>query len=461
MIFSSIEYFIFLPVVIIVIALLKSNQIKKAFLLVASYIFYAWWDWRFLFLMFTMSVVNYVIGRRIEHSDSSKKRWLIASVIFNLTVLGCFKYYNFFIDSANDLLSVAGVRLPLLDVILPVGISFITFEVMSYVIDIYRGSNTSAKSFIDLSLLVSFFPHLIAGPILKPMHFLPQLYNEILIKKQNVLIGFQIFIFGLAKKILVADRLAAFVDPIFANPQQYDSATVWLAVIAYAIQIYCDFSGYSDMAIGSAKMLGFEIPRNFNMPYLSKSVTEFWRRWHISLSSWLREYLYFSLGGNRRGSSHTYINLTIVMLLGGLWHGASWNFVIWGALHGIGLVVHKLYSRIRFNRDGAIYSALAWLVTFLFVCIAWVFFRATNLETVWLITRKMLLVDSVGTSWISTPVLAVLPFVIAAHYIGKKLNDYLVVNVATFRGMFVLSFVLTGLIVLMPDKSSAFIYFQF
>ncbi|MFC5704402.1 MBOAT family O-acyltransferase [Cohnella faecalis] len=461
MIFSSIEYIVFLCVVILSIALLKTNQLKKIFLLVASYFFYAWWDWRFTALMFLLSFVNYQIAIQIERTSTRKKYWLIISVVFNLVILGFFKYFNFFIDSANQLLNEFGTSLPLLSIILPVGISFITFEVMSYVIDVYRGENKSSKSFIDLALLVSFFPHLIAGPILKPKHFLPQLKEEIKIRASNIITGSQIFIFGLIKKLLIADRLAYFVDPVFANPQQYSSSTVWLAVIAYAIQIYCDFSGYSDMAIGSAKMLGFDIPKNFNLPYLSRNVTEFWRRWHISLSSWLREYLYFSLGGNRKGKAMTYINLIIVMVLGGLWHGASWNFVIWGMLHGIGLVVHKLFMKIKFERSYIAYSFFSWLITFLFICITWVFFRSSDFSVSSQIINKLLFVSSGGTIWYATSLIAIIPIVIAAHFIGKKINNYLVVDIFSFKGLFLLSFVIVGIVILLPGNSSPFIYFQF
>lgn len=332
MIFSSIEYLIFFTIILLLMIFIKSNAIKKTILLAGSYYFYAYWDWRFVFLMFVLSLVNYLIGIKIEQFEEKapRKKWLITAVVFNLTVLGFFKYFNFFIDTANTLLASFHVRFPFVEIILPIAISFITFEVMSYTIDIYRKTNKSAKTFWDLALLVAFFPHLIAGPILKPSHFLPQLENNVLIKWKNVEYGIQIFLFGLVKKFIIADRLALFADPVFNNPESYSSMTVWLAVIAYGIQIFCDFSGYSDMAIGSAKCLGYEIPANFNMPYISRSITEFWRRWHISLSTWLKEYLYISLGGNRKGKIRQYINLILVMLLGGLWHGASWNFVVWG-----------------------------------------------------------------------------------------------------------------------------------
>lgn len=465
MIFSSKEYFVFFILVLLLMMIIKRNPVKKAVLLLASYYFYAYWDYRFVVLMFIMSLVNYYIGLMIESTGNSvvRKRWLAGSVIFNLIILGFFKYFNFFVDSANMLLDNLNVRLPLLDIILPVGISFIVFEVMSYTIDIYRKNNGSPKSFWDLALLVAFFPHLIAGPILKPKHFLPQLENPITIRWHNVEYGIQIFVFGLVKKVLIADRLAFFIDPVFKNPQDYSFITIWLAVIAYAIQIYCDFSGYSDMAIGSAKCLGFDIPRNFNMPYISRNITEFWRRWHISLSTWLKEYLYIALGGNRKGKIRQYANLMIVMLLGGLWHGSSWNFVIWGGLHGIGLAVHKMYAdyvKGTTLSDHFLYKTVSWLVTFLFVCTAWVFFRSSDFSVSLVILQKMFMVSD-GIHWYATPLLIAIPLLIASHYAGSKLKDYYCVKLNTFKGLLVFFFILFGLLFLTPVHSSPFIYFQF
>ncbi|AZN43297.1 MBOAT family O-acyltransferase [Paenibacillus albus] len=465
MIFSSVEYLVFFVVVILFMLVVKSAPLKKGFLIAASYYFYAYWDYRFVVLMFLLSFVNYHIGLRIEASMANvdRKRLLIASVVFNLCVLGVFKYFNFFTDSANVLLEQVGVRIPMLDIILPVGISFITFEVMSYTIDIYRRTNNSAKSFWDLALLVAFFPHLIAGPILKPSHFLPQIASPIVIRWKNVEQGMQIFLFGLVKKTLIADRIALFVDPVFAAPNDYSTLTVWLAVIAYAIQIYCDFSGYSDMAIGSAKILGFDIPRNFDMPYISRSITEFWRRWHISLSTWLREYLYFSLGGNRKGKARTYLNLLLVMLLGGLWHGASWNFVVWGGMHGLALAIHKFYMDYVLRKKkitNAVYQFFSWALTFLFVCVLWVFFRSSDFSVSMAMVRRMF-IFSPGIDWIATSLLIIIPILLTAHFIGMRIKNYLYIPLNTFRGQTVFFFILFGVLFLMPVSSSPFIYFQF
>ncbi|MFK7696911.1 MBOAT family O-acyltransferase [Paenibacillus sp. HJGM_3] len=467
MIFSSIDYLVFMVGVIVLLIIIKSGRVKKTILLLSSYYFYSYWDYRFVALMFLMTVVNFFIGKKIEESNQEKGRklWLLISVFFNLCVLGYFKYYNFFIESANNMLDSIGVRFSLLDIILPVGISFITFEVMSYTIDIYRKTGKSADSFGDFALLVAFFPHLIAGPILKPSHFLPQLKKEIRIRWVNVEIGVQIFLFGMLKKVLIADRLALFVDPVFKDSEVYSSFSIWLAVIAYAIQIYCDFSGYTDMAIGSAKCLGFEIPHNFNMPYISRSMTEFWKRWHISLSSWLREYLYISLGGNRKGKVRQLINLSIVMLLGGLWHGASWNFVIWGGLHGIALVAHKLYLEYILRGKEIhtiVYKTWSWLVTVTFVCLTWVFFRSPNIDTAMYIIKKLLFfTPDKGILWIPTSFLLILPLIVVCHIFGKRKKGYAVLKLTTFSGLFVFFFVLLGLLFLMPVSFSPFIYFQF
>jgi alginate O-acetyltransferase complex protein AlgI len=506
-IFSSLEFFIFFVVLLLLMILVKSSSIKRVILLIASYYFYAYWDYRFVFLMLAMTAFNYYAGLKIECNQHQKKKrkWLIGSVIFNLTTLGFFKYFNFFANSSNLILSPLNIHLPLLNIILPVGISFITFEVMSYTIDIYRGVSKSAKSFWDFALLVAFFPHLIAGPILKPKHFFPEIEKDIIIKWDNVSYGLQLFLLGFVRKVFIADRLALFVDPVFTDPQSYSSITLWLAVVGYAIQIYCDFCGYTDMAIGAAKCLGFDIAKNFDIPYISQSVTEFWRRWHISLSTWLRDYLYIPLGGNRQGKYRQYINLLITMLLGGLWHGANWNFVTWGGLHGLALMIHKIYSDSVLNRKeianqtsraskelvgiksqfsgqlipqnvnaqvkssapnpekkSYIYNFFAWFFTFTFICLSWIFFRSSNFSTSLGILSKMFYISNpVGINWYSSSLLISIPTFIISDYLGKQLSKGFQLKLTTFKGMFVLFFVIFGLILLAPHNPSPFIYFQF
>ena len=467
MIFSSFQYIVFFSIVLALMAILPSDRLKKAALLAGSFVFYAFWDYRFVALLAGTSAVNYFVGRQIERGadDTVRTRWLRIGIVFDLLLLGVFKYFNFFVDSANAALHPLHADLPLLHIILPVGISFITFEVISYLVDIYRRESRSARSIWELALLVAFFPHLIAGPILKPMQFLPEIEKKIEIRWTNIERGVQLFLLGLVKKVLISDHLAPFVDRIFHNPTQFGSSTVWLAVIAYAIQIFCDFSGYSDMAIGSARCLGFEIPPNFSLPYISRNITEFWRRWHISLSTWLREYLYFPLGGNRLGKGRQYLNLLVVMLLGGLWHGAHWNFVIWGGIHGLGLAVHKmLLDRMgkRQTTPNPFVYGLSWLATFAFVCFAWVFFRAATFELAFQMVRKMLWIgDSAGTNWFQTATLLAIPALVVGHVLGIRVGSHYHMRLNTFAGMLLVLFVLMGLLFLSPTSSSPFIYFQF
>ncbi|MEM9089892.1 MAG: MBOAT family protein [Cyanobacteria bacterium P01_F01_bin.53] len=475
MIFSSIEFFLFFAAVILFLTLAKGQQTKKYFLLAASYFFYGYWDWRFTFLMLAMTVVNYVLGHCVERARSLriKRLSLVTAIVFDLGVLGFFKYYNFFVESANYALrslgSLSGASqsagLSSLDIILPVGISFITFQVMAYVIDIYRGVTGSAETFWDFALLTAFFPQLVAGPILKAKQFLPELQKKIVIRPQNLLFGAQLFLLGLFRKVVIADRLAIYVDGVFDQPQDFSTPTVWLAVIAYAIQIYCDFSGYSDMAIGAARCLGYEIPINFNLPYISRSITEFWRRWHISLSTWLREYLYIPLGGNRKGKPRQYLNLWLVMLIGGLWHGASWNFVLWGALHGTALAVHKFYAdtiRSHIKLPSFIYNGLTWLLTLLFVCSTWVLFRVTDFSSAFVILQKMYLYAPMGgINWYSTGLMIALPAVIVADYLGHVLNQGRYLKLNRFSHWFWISFWLLGLLFLAPQDPQPFVYFQF
>ncbi|HLJ55426.1 MAG TPA: MBOAT family protein [Chthonomonadaceae bacterium] len=468
MIFSSAQYILFLAVMLALLAALPSDRLKKAALLAGSYLFYACWDYRFTALLAVSTAVNYLVGQRIERSGerSAQLGWLRAGIVFDLLLLGVFKYCNFFVESANGLLGPLHVRLPLAQIVLPVGISFITFEVISYLVDIYRRESRPARNIWELGLLVAFFPHLIAGPILKPMQFLPEIEKPIRVRWENIERGFWLFLLGLVKKVLISDHLAPFVDGVFGRPAAFSSATIWLAVAAYAIQIFCDFSGYSDMAIGSARALGFEIPANFDMPYISQNITEFWRRWHISLSRWLREYLYYPLGGNRRGKARQYVNLLIVMLLGGLWHGAHWNFVVWGGIHGAGLAVHKLWQdRIgrRARPGGVPLHAFNWLVTLLFVCLAWLFFRAPSMPAALFMLRKMFAAGAggAGTVWMQTATVLSLPAVALGHLAGLRLRDRFHPRLSTFGGMLLALLVLFGLLFLAPTASSPFIYFQF
>lgn len=467
MMFASFAYVFFLAAVLACLAVIPSNPAKKALLLVGSYVFYACWDWRFVSLMLALTLVNYHVGDRLARSDDPlrRRRWLVGAVVFNLAVLGVFKYFNFFADSANVALQALGVRVPLLEIVLPVGISFITFEVMTYVIDVYRRTSPPAKSVWDLALLVAFFPHLLAGPILKPSHFLPQLERDIRIRWANIEPGLQMFGLGLVKKVVFADNLAPFVDTVFQHPEQYGGSTLLLASAAYAIQIYCDFSGYSDMAIGSARMMGFEIPRNFNFPYVARSISDAWRRWHISLTAWLREYLYFSLGGGRRGRVRKHLNQLVTIILGGLWHGAGWKFAFWGGLQGVAMIVHQEYHRLAQRHPVLNARALApvyWAMTFAFVCFSFVFFRAPDIETGALIVQKSVgLIDPAGVTWHATAAVWAIPAMALFHLLGERHGEYHHWRLGSFRGAFALAFMFLAALFLAAKAYTPFIYFQF
>ncbi|MFC1678233.1 MBOAT family O-acyltransferase [Patescibacteria group bacterium] len=464
MIFSSLPFFIFFFIIILLLLFLKDQRSKKIVLLLSSYFFYSYWDYRFLTLILVSTLVDYYIGKKlvITNKEKERKRLLIISLVVNLGILGFFKYFNFFIDSANSAFGFLGLNLSTLNIILPVGISFYTFQTLSYTIDIFRKKIEPAKSLLDFSIFVAFFPQLVAGPIVRASEFLPQLKKDIQIRKDNVLVGLQIFIFGLIKKVIIADRIAYFVDDIFMGPDLYGTATIWLAVIAYSIQIYCDFSGYSDMAIGIGRMMGFKLPVNFRMPYISRNVTEFWRRWHISLSTWLRDYLYIPLGGNRKGKTRTYINLMITMLLGGLWHGASWNFVFWGFLHGLGLMLNKLLHKGKQAKHNYFTSFFSWLMTYIFVCITWVFFRSHSFGDSMIILSKMFSMSD-GIVWLYIPVILIIPLVVFSHAwaIVKRTEGYIIMNLATLQGAFALIFILMALFYFRVTNSNPFIYFQF
>ena len=331
--------------------------------------------------------------------------------------------------------------------------------------------STSTRFF----LFIAFFPQLVAGPIVRASDFLPQLGRKIQLQHGNIVLGFQIFLMGAVQKALIADNLSVFVDRVYSLPEFYSTATLWLAACSYSLQIFCDFSGYSLMAIGIARILGFTLPKNFNMPYVSLSITEFWRRWHISLSTWLRDYLYISLGGNRKGQLRTYANLFITMLLGGLWHGASWNFVIWGAAHGLLLGLHKAWmsfsdrhlgNRITQLREHPIYQAACWAFTFLICTLLWVPFRSPDFATTRTILDGMFSTSHTGFAWYYTPALLLLSLCVCWHLLFKRLGESYNIyfsgsDLLSFRGMTTVGLILLAIVMFVPLHASPFIYFQF
>ncbi|MEN8445884.1 MAG: MBOAT family O-acyltransferase, partial [Cyanobacteria bacterium J06555_13] len=355
MIFTELRFLLFFAVVFGIYWSLQRNGWRKAWILLCSYAFYGAWDWRFLSLIIGSTLVDYIVGLQLGKEETApgiRRRWLMLSLVVNLGALAFFKYANFFATSAVGFFGWLGVPVNsvTLNVVLPVGISFYTFQTLSYSLDIYARRLAPRKSLLDLATFVAFFPQLVAGPIVRASDFLPQLERSRTFSQINVRACLTLFLTGFFKKACVSDNLAPIVDRFFADPASFDALSAWIGVFSYTTQIYCDFSGYSDMAIACAGLLGYELCINFNFPYFASSVTDFWRRWHISLSTWLKDYLYIPLGGNRGGQLFTYRNLLITMVLGGLWHGAAWTFVVWGALHGGALVVHREWRRFAADR---------------------------------------------------------------------------------------------------------------
>ena len=469
MLFSQIEFFILATVVVAFLLIVKNHRAQKLFLLAASYYFYAYWDWRFLGLIFTITAASYICGQLLKRTEEESKRrtYLIVTLVINLGILGFFKYYNFFAASLAAILMPLGLNVNTLHIILPVGISFYTFQALSYVIDVYRHKLESCNDFFDFALFVGFFPQLVAGPIVRASNFLPQLQSVRQMSWPRAYDGFRQFTYGLFKKVFIADRIAPFVDTVFGNPGVFDGPTTWLAVLAYALQIYCDFSGYSDMAIGVARIMGYDFMENFNHPYIATRLDDFWHRWHISLSTWLRDYLYIPLGGNRKGKVQTYINLMATMILGGLWHGAAWTFIFWGTLHGVGLCGTKLLSgksKPDATPRSRLTGLLGWATAFLVTNVAWVFFRAPSFPDAMTMLRQMF-APSPGTHWIHPFVVFALALMALNHLVHRLGGTYLVEVFQLKEQRAYSPAVLLSMwwlvLVFYPTGFTPFIYFQF
>lgn len=390
MLFSSGLFWIIFLVMLPIYSLLKGSKPKMVVFIVAFSLYFYYKSSGFFFLMLiATSFIDWLISHRIAKVESkgAKKGWMWLSIVISLSILGYFKYANFFLWNWNQM--VQGNFQPL-DIILPVGISFYTFQSISYVVDVYKGRISPTRNWLDYLFFLSFFPALVAGPIVRADYFLPQLEKNERASSAMIWSGLWLIIIGIIKKALIADYIAQYNDLIFNDPALYTGIQTLMGVLGYTMQIYCDFSGYSDMAIGLALIMGFRLGINFNSPYQSKNLTEFWRRWHISLSSWLRDYLYIPLGGNRKGTFRTYLNNFLTMLIGGLWHGAAWKFVFWGAMHGVGLAVHKVCQPIlKKIPDNWFVIFISWLLTFVYVSLLWVFFRAANFEDSVLIIKNI------------------------------------------------------------------------
>ncbi|MEL7350782.1 MAG: MBOAT family O-acyltransferase [Cyanobacteria bacterium P01_A01_bin.116] len=474
MIFTEFRFFIFFAVVFGVYWALRSNGWRKAWILACSYAFYGAWDWRFLSLIIGSTLVDYVVGLNLVKCDDSskansskaKRSWLALSLCVNLGALAFFKYANFFADSAVGFFSWMGlpVNSVTLGIVLPVGISFYTFQTLSYSLDIYAGQLQPKKNLLDLATFVAFFPQLVAGPIVRAADFLPQLEIARSFDQVNVRACLTLFMVGFFKKACVSDNLAPIVDKYFAAPDTFDAISSWIGVLSYTVQIYCDFSGYSDMAIACAGLLGYELCVNFNFPYFASSITDFWRRWHISLSTWLKDYLYIPLGGNRGGQWFTYRNLMLTMVLGGLWHGAAWTFVVWGALHGGALIAHKEWSKLGKKIPILAKTSALWgvLLTFYWVCITWVFFRADSFSSALTVLQSFVLLRSPGGEQLSLGLIGFLAVLLLLHWLtARQIWTRAVERLPGQLFAVGYGFAVAIILTLVPVGYTAFIYFQF
>ena len=463
MLFPTMQFGLFFLVVYAVTwSFGRDNNARKWFLLLASWVFYSAWDWRFVALLIFSGLMNWWVADRVSRTEERRARigWVALGVTLNLVILGFFKYYGFFVEQLGALLLQFGWErdLPLLEIILPVGVSFFTFQGISYLVDVHRGKTPPADSAGDVLLLMSFFPHLVAGPIVRAAHLLPQFERTPKLSKEIVCHGLVLIAWGLAKKTVIASELATrIVDPVFFDPSAYGAVDLMVAAYGYAVQIYCDFSAYSDIAIGVAALLGYRFPRNFDQPYRSWSLQEFWRRWHMSLSSWLRDYLFIPLGGSRGPVWKTCRNLLITMLLGGLWHGAAWTFIAWGALHGGVLALERLFRRNA--RPGLI----GVIVTFHVVLLGWILFRSETFVS------ALAFLTGLASNWsapmLVTPLIVALTFVgLAIHWLPPRSAEGVAGVLSKLPSPVVA--LLFGVVVLTveairPEGIAPFIYFQF
>ncbi len=497
--FLSQAFLLFFLAVFVIYWTIPWHRARVFVLLLASIYFYASWNWRLAFLITSTTAMDYFIGRGLDALTSLRWRriLLLTSLVVNLGVLCYFKYANFFLHSVEQALRAAGstAALPVLSVILPFGISFYTFEAINYTVDVYRRKVQAERNLLNFMVFILFFPHLVAGPIVRARDFMPQLHRRKRWDWARMQLGVQYFLLGVFKKLAIADRMALFCTPVFEDPAAYNTGAIWLATLAFALRIYCDFSGYTDMALGSAHLLGYKLAQNFNMPYIAANVSEFWHRWHISLSTWLRDYLFIPLGGSRHGTWKTCRNLLLTMTLGGLWHGISWMFVVWGLLHGLFLIIHRFFRSFceaRPRLDALLQTipgtTLRMALTFWAVCMAWVFFFTASLEaeanlkranaamsgaaevkaydsfhaTKTILKRMYKRCEGKGSYmhnrslWVTVVVVVICHF-FAYHGIWKRLAVRMPAPVMGFS----YALILTVALVLAPDAGKAFIYFQF
>jgi D-alanyl-lipoteichoic acid acyltransferase DltB (MBOAT superfamily) len=460
MLFPTVTFAVFFMIVLPVSwALQRHRRAWTAWILLASYVFYAWWDWRFVFLLMASTVVNHVLALAIFRSTTlaARKTFLALAVGFDVGLLAYFKYAGFFASSADNLIGTSW----LVTVTLPVGISFFTFMAISYVVDTYRGEVEPA-SFSRFAVFQAFFPHLVAGPIVRASELMPQLESPRDPRRVDNSRAFFLIVSGLFLKVVIANHLSThIVDEVFAAPNRASSLEVLVAIYAYAVQIFADFCGYTNIAIGIALLLGFQFPQNFNSPYSAVSLQDFWRRWHMTLSRWLRDYLYIPLGGSRKGTFATYRNLMITMLLGGLWHGAAWTFVAWGAIHGIGLCIERAVGWRPTTRRAQWFGRL---LTFNVVCLAWVFFRADSFGRAWQILRRLFDAWGSPSPLVTTSVVLAIVFGIGVQYVRPGVLSWIEVRfgrLSTALQAATLAACLMVIDTLGPQGVAPFIYFRF
>lgn len=475
MLFNSLDFAIFLPIVFILywVVFKRSLKWQNILLLLASYVFYAWWDWRFLSLIALSTLVDFIVAKQLDKQESTKTRKLLlmVSLVFNLGMLAFFKYFNFFIESWVEAWYSVGVSMSTstMSIILPVGISFYTFQTLSYTIDVYRKQLEPTRNIVQFATYVAFFPQLVAGPIERAKHLLPQFKSQRVFNNDFALSGFYLIVWGLFKKVVVADNCAFFVNQIFDGAGSYSSAELFTGALLFGFQIYGDFSGYSDIAIGVARLFGFSLMTNFAFPYFSRDIAEFWRRWHISLSTWFRDYLYIPLGGSRGTMWIRIRNVLIVFIISGFWHGANWTFIVWGGIHAVLFLPlllrqkNRTYlheTRMSLNHLPQIF------LTFILVCMAWVFFRADNMTIAWAMLWEILsfnsgslgLFYSTSKSLLFSAITAFGILVLLWYEFRSVQNNKREVMLSTYQAIWIIL-----LIVFMGvyKNPSDFIYFQF
>jgi alginate O-acetyltransferase complex protein AlgI len=483
MLFNSLDFAIFLPIVFVLYWFFTNKNLKlqNFLIVVASYVFYGWWDWRFLYLILFSTLVDYTVGRKLRNDENPSKRTILlwTSILVNLGFLGFFKYYNFFLDNFITAFSFFGYEFSAgsLHIILPVGISFYTFQTLSYTIDVYRKKLEPTKDFIAFAAFVSFFPQLVAGPIERATNLLPQFYKKRTFNYLNAVDGLKQILWGLFKKVVIADNAAQFANEIFNNSADYSGSTLVLGTVFFAFQIYGDFSGYSDIAIGTSRLFGFNLMKNFAFPYFSRDIAEFWRRWHISLSTWFRDYLYIPLGGSRGGTGMKVRNIFIIFVVSGFWHGANWTFIVWGALNALYflplLLTNKNRQNIEVVAEGKIFPSLKDLLlmgtTFGLTLIAWVFFRAENMSHALgylsgIFSKSLLSVPDFEGRNSAVITMIIIMFFVGIEWLGRS-DEYAIERLGGRWPKLVrwlwYAFIIFLIGILAQTEETPFIYFQF